>query len=265
MLARIIPLITMLALIALFTFVVHVKRTRGYQYLYWNKKTSMFLGLTIITFHLAFTLYYVIAKGAYLYLLHTDLCTMLYPWVAACLFFNKRRMLAILMPLAITGGFFELGSQKMFFRSEAFNEVTSWIKNVALITIGIYILINEVNYKWKTFLYSVYWIIGFMFYIILVTGIPFWVTHDQRFGTFSMGIIITSYWAVNASFTGKDALVQEYGVLGGFGYPFGTIALLIVATLFSSSLALGAVLTSRYKIKKINSLIENTKRLVIRK
>ncbi len=254
-------MISVLLIIAFFVFLIHNKK-RNIQYFETNKTTSLIYGLTIITLHIAFTAYYAIGNGVYLYLLHTDICTMLYPWVSIALIFNFKKLQTILFPLAISGAFFELFTQQMTFGKDfAFNEIMSYAKHIVLILAGIYILLNQKNYKWIEFWKTITWLMIFILYIILVTGIPYWVTGNPKFGTFSMGFVEPSYEDVNASWT-KTVMVSEYGVLKSWGYPFGTLTLFVIADLFGAAVSLSAVISSKYKIKQVNKFWPSIKKLV---
>lgn len=250
MIGRIIPLLGVLAVIGLFAFVIVAKK-RKVLFLEWSRKTSIILATLVLVFYVSYMIYYAIGKGVYLYLLHTDICTMLYPWVTISLILNARKILRILYPLSITGGFLELATSKMTFTEEhAFDEVSSFVRHTTLVVISIYIMINEVDYKWKYFGFTVIWFFSFIAYVLLVLGIPYAVTGDKKFGSFSMALMPSAFEEVNVSWTGT-VISGSYVVLKWWGHPFGTIGLIIVAFIVGSSAALTGVITSKYKVEKI--------------
>lgn len=199
---------------------------------------------------------------------------MLYPWISIALIFRIKKLKTILFPLAITGSFFELATQQMTFASDqAFEEIMSYIKHVMLLLAGIYILINQKNYHWHEFAKTMIWFTAFIVYILLVVGVPYWVTGNPKFGTFSMSLIKTSYGnklpdgtieGIQVSWTGKNIITKEFAVLNSLGYPFGTIALLIASGIFGSSATLAAVISSKYEVKETRQIIPEIKRIIKR-
>lgn len=250
MISRIVPLLAVIAVITLLSFVIAMKK-RKVLFLEWNKRTSITLATIVLVFYVSYSLYYAFGRGVYLYLLHTDICTMLYPWTVISLYLNARKVLRVLYPLTITGGFLELATSKMTFSPDhAFDEISSFIRHTTLVVISIYIMINETSYKWKYFGYTVIWFFSFIAYILLVLGIPYAITGDKRFGSFSMAVMPSAFEEVNVSWTGT-VISGSYVVLKWWGHPFGTIGLIIVAFIVGSSAALSGVITSKYQVERI--------------
>lgn len=261
MLNRLLPILAAAILVALLIFLfvrkklnikVGSKTFAQKSYIQLNRKLEIALGSSLLALQISFIIWFVVTKGAYLYLLQTDLCTMLYPWIGISLIFNFKKVQKLIMPWIIVGGIFELATMKLTYLSENLaDEIPSIIKHILLVLSGIYILMTVIKFTWKDFGFSLVWIICFIIYIILVQGIPFWVTHDPRFGAFSMALIESSYKEVNVSWTDKSFIVSEYSVLNSLGgYPGGMLVMYAAAVGVVALTSWGAISLTKNKTEK---------------
>lgn len=240
MLGRILPLSILILIGSGFVYLLYNKQKLKLQ---WNPTINRISASLLLSLHL-FALYLiVIHHTAYMYLLHTDLCTFIYPWLSIALFFNKKKWVKPVLPWAIVGGFLQIATETLDnFYADRLDFVLTLIKHIILLSLALWLTYTIDVYEKRDLLISFIWIFGFIGYVFIVTIIPQLITKNEKLGIFSFGMSSSSYRVVNAAWKEGKVFDQSlYGVLNIVGYPYGTLVLYAIGSGLSYSTSLGII------------------------
>lgn len=240
MLARILPLSILILIGSGFAYIFLNKEKFKLE---WNKNINIALASTLLSLHL-FSVYLIaIYHSAYMYFLHTDICTMLYPWITVSLLLNKKNWVKPILPWAIVGGFLQIATETTDnFYADRLDFVLTLIKHIILLVLALWVAFTIDSYVKKDIRNSFIWVFSFMFYVFVVVIIPQLITGNEKLGIFSFALSPSTYKVIDAAWRSDKVFNQAlYKVLNFVGYPYGTLLLYLVGSGLSLLTSVGVI------------------------
>ena len=245
-------LITLGVLLISFTFIMIFKRVEFIEVL---KKHKVILTRITGASMIALMIWYIgyfIWKGGYHHLLFGDMCAFTALLAGPFLLSGNRTLIRSISPWMFIGGLLTMVSSAPDFVEDGIPAgIISYAKHTLMFVAASCFLLASSRYEKKDYLYVFLYIAIFLVWLILTTGIAYWVTGEDRWGIYSTALLKPSY-KKHMIIDGKD-YSGSYSFLSDMGMPYP------VPTIIFYFLAVGLSMGVSWTLPTIGNKIINSK------
>lgn len=186
-----------------------------------RRNISIAIGSLQIIYYLVVFPMYAIQQRIYHTFL-TDLCPFSSFTFGIALLIGKEKYIKMIMPWMLLGAILTIVSSSPDMTKEGvFSGLISYLRHITTFIVFFWALINlETKYSKKDVINVFVYVAVFVVWVILVSGIPYWSTHDPRWGVFSTGLIKPSWSEMSFHYKGGTETVGDYAFFASFGMPY---------------------------------------------
>lgn len=158
----------------------------------------------------------------------TDLCPNSSMFLALALLFNKKQLVKAVAPWALVGALVtflaEIDDWDLHFgdQREGLLNVISFFRHIALFGMSLIVLFTYGKYTKKDYLFVFLYFLLIAVWVIIFAGIPYWVTHDPKWGVLSTGFLkpaVDGYQLPPDNIHHLTTDVSGYSILKEIGMP----------------------------------------------